>query len=574
MKDNFFKLSNYLENKFIVFSLIFIIGFLLFFNSLNNDFVYDDLEFIKNNSGIKEIKNLKFLFSKVYYEISKELSYRPIATFSYIVLYYFFKLTPTGYHFVSIVLHITCSFLIFLILKELGFSSLINFFSTLLFLAHPVVTEAVNCIAFNEELFCALFYFASFYFYIKTKKQSKKLLLYYIFSFLFYSLSLFSKEMALSFPLILLGYEVIIAKKELLNISKKDIFYYVTIFFMSLFFIFIRNIIIPSLDTLPVVKELYPNLYLRIIFIPFVFLKFIKSVLFPFFLNADYNFFYPSSIFSPVSILSFVFFILYFLIFFYFYKKNPLVSFGLFFFFFSLFPVYNIIPIANPIADRYLYLPLFGFVLISASFLKIVFESFFIKDKIFIKSTYALIYGLVIVISSVLTILRNNVWQSDFTLWTDVLKKNPYSFRANYNIAIVYSNNGNIEKAIEHYKIATEIDPKSYQAFNNLGILYLATKNFRSAINCFKKALELNNKHVNAYFNLALTYSLTNEKEKAIETFRKLIDFSPYDYEALFMLGKLLYETGNKNEAVVVLKKAVEIKDDFAEAKELLKKIR
>ena len=48
------------------------------------------------------------------------------------------------------------------------------------------------------------------------------------------------------------------------------------------------------------------------------------------------------------------------------FKYSRGIFFGIWWFFITLFPVYNIIPIYNPFAERFLYIPLIGFCMLVA----------------------------------------------------------------------------------------------------------------------------------------------------------------------------------------------------------------
>ena len=81
----------------------------------------------------------------------------------------------------------------------------------LLFACHPVLTEAVNGISFNEDLLATFFYLLSFIFYLKLDPGHKKLKTgHYLLALVFYLLGLLSKEMAITLPVIILLYDIFI----------------------------------------------------------------------------------------------------------------------------------------------------------------------------------------------------------------------------------------------------------------------------------------------------------------------------------------------------------------------------
>ncbi|MCM8808210.1 MAG: hypothetical protein NC926_09795, partial [Candidatus Omnitrophica bacterium] len=131
--------------------ILFFLGIfssIVYFNSIFNPFIFDDYGLIIENTFIKNFKYLKLLFTTNLYEGAgeKTLFYRPLQSLSYALIYKFFKLNPIPYHLLNIFLHIGCSILFFLLLKEI-YGERIAFLSSLLWAIHPINTEAVTYIA-------------------------------------------------------------------------------------------------------------------------------------------------------------------------------------------------------------------------------------------------------------------------------------------------------------------------------------------------------------------------------------------------------------------------------------------
>ncbi|MDN3513681.1 MAG: hypothetical protein NG747_04710 [Candidatus Brocadia sp.] len=80
------------------------------------------------------------------------------------------------------------------------------FISALLFTTHPLLTEAVNSVSYREDLLAAFFFLIAFIVFLKIDKESLprgKFLPYYAGSLFSYLLSLFSKETAVTLPILL-----------------------------------------------------------------------------------------------------------------------------------------------------------------------------------------------------------------------------------------------------------------------------------------------------------------------------------------------------------------------------------
>lgn len=160
--------------------LIALLSISLYTNTLKNGFTYDDLGTIVNNLLIKDLNNLSALLKNDYFTLFAELTYRPVATFSYFVDYFLYGHNPWGYHLTNILLHAVNGVFIYLFLtlltnhsnaKDHEFGAL-RCLSTpslivpLLFLFNPALTEAVNAIAYREDLLAFLFYIATLNLYL------------------------------------------------------------------------------------------------------------------------------------------------------------------------------------------------------------------------------------------------------------------------------------------------------------------------------------------------------------------------------------------------------------------------
>src|SRR3989338_8267359 len=152
--------------------LILIISIAIYSNTLKNGFAYDDEFTVVNNTLIKNFSNISKLFTKEYFSTSGEMSYRPVVTLTYFLDYALYGIKPWGYHLTNLLLHalngvILYIFLTLCICSKLKAqsnyfqSSAFSLLSALIFVTHPVLTEAVNAISFREDLLCFLFFISA-----------------------------------------------------------------------------------------------------------------------------------------------------------------------------------------------------------------------------------------------------------------------------------------------------------------------------------------------------------------------------------------------------------------------------
>ena len=126
----------------------------VYWNSLDNGFVYDDLVTVEENLFIRDWRNLGKFFSADYYVRSEEYSFRPLVTLTYFADWALFKRNPRGYHLTNLLLHLLAGLAVFGLGKKICSSPGIGFLAALIFLVHPAQAEAVNAISVREELLC------------------------------------------------------------------------------------------------------------------------------------------------------------------------------------------------------------------------------------------------------------------------------------------------------------------------------------------------------------------------------------------------------------------------------------
>src|SRR5262245_40889644 len=139
----------------------FIVAFVLvafcYLNSLPNDFVFDDGPIVASNPVIRTVSPMQFLKSSYWTAQQYEGIYRPFTIFSLSVDYAIWKRWPAGFRLTNLALHAVNGFLLFLLCTSLTGAGIVPFTAMLIYLAHPVHSEAVTTIVGRSELFSACF---------------------------------------------------------------------------------------------------------------------------------------------------------------------------------------------------------------------------------------------------------------------------------------------------------------------------------------------------------------------------------------------------------------------------------
>ena len=145
--------------------------------------------------------------------------------------------------------------------------------------------------------------------------------------------------------------------------------------------------------------------------------------------------------------------------------NTPLVSYGLFFILTSLAPVLNINGVGeNVFAERYLYLPSVGLVMVAA----VAWEWLAGKQREFAWAVVAV----VVAASAWILLPRNLDWHDEERLVTVSAAASPNSARLVADLGTIHSRRGEFDAAIEKYLLALKIQPELPDVHNNLGNLY------------------------------------------------------------------------------------------------------
>jgi protein O-mannosyl-transferase len=175
------------------------------------------------------------------------------------------------------------------------------------------------------------------------------------------------------------------------------------------------------------------------------------------------------------------------------------------------------------------------------------------------------VYSAPLLLLGILTWQRCATFESEQTLWTDTLTKNPGSWTAHYNLGVVLEHKGQMNGAATEYRKALEINPNSEQAYNGLGAVLFQEKKRDEALAQFLRALELNPNYADAYSNLAQTWLEDGNKDGAIAAVQRALVLDPTNADAHYVFGRVLAQKGQVDAAIAQFKRALELEPDNAD---------
>lgn len=593
-------------NVFILVAVLLIV----YLNSLQNTFVYDDVFTITDNYFIRDWSNFFALFTHDYFQSSGEVTYRPVVTLSYFIDYSIWRLNPFGFHLTNILLHAVNGVLVYILLSMINKDRAIPFVATILFVLHPVLTEAVNGISYREDLLTTTFFLGSILLFIQSTIRNPQSAVYnYPLSLLLYLLALCSKEMAITLPPVVFLMDLVFGGKN--RIKKNILRYYPGFILVSGFYLFLRFVWLHN----PAEKQLlYPdNSFLtNLLTMPKVLSSYVKLLFFPISFNAEYIIAHTKTPVAAVFICSMVFLGVIGVITYKCYRLSGYLFFFILWFFVTLSPMMNILPIANIMAERYLYLPSIGFCTILACILAGVWkytQIFFStgnimhsgchsKDRRCFSQITAVVFLMLLLIVpySLFTVNRSSVWRDPFTFWLKTTEDSPDSSRArnnlgmiylqkgktdlaihefqtaiaiepdpeyHHNLGMAYQNKGMREKALQEYGYVLAVNPNSALTHNNMGNILIDKGYIDEGISKFKEAIRIKPNYYDAHYNLGLAYFKKGLLDASIEEFKLAIRYEPDHAEAHSCLGTAYANKGLFDEAIAEMEEALRRKPNY-----------
>jgi len=548
-----------LTSKRAIILFIFI-GLVVYFNSLFNGFVWDDLDQIINNPGVYSLQNILYFFSGLTYsDSSMSVSnyvfpfYRPLFSSLLTVLYSFFHKTAFFYHFTQLALHIINTSLLFILFKRL-FNKYLSFFLALLFLIHPITVESVVYVsAISEPLFflCGLLALLVFDIDKITNRHLSK-------GALLFLCSLLAKETGILFLPLFWIHQGLFRKRNF-----KKVFY--TTLSVLVGYLFIRLVIAKAFfgipDNIPITAT---SMQVRLQTIPAVFFYYIKTFFYPINLAISQHWLVTANNFNSfyLPVFSDIFFLLIISSTgFYFWKYNKTDSFRPY----LLFSVWflsgmllhsQIIPLDMTVADRWFYFSLAGLVGMIGVFLNSLILTKLNKHlNKFLLPTF-LILGLL----SVRTIIRNTNWKNPITLYShDVNFTQSYSLETNLGTELY--NIGNKQEALIHLQKSVELAPNYHVNWRNLAGYYYNSGDFKTAEEYYKNAIKNKTYYFPAYedYGKLLLFHDNSNGNRAKEFLEGSVSLFPQNASLWLYMSIAYYKLGLNREALIAAKRAFDL---------------
>ena len=524
------------QESFIAAAFLATIGALIYAKSFLIGFQFDDIPVIVKNSYIRDLARFGDLF---WYDPTRFLTHLSFALnchFTGFKVFYF--------HLVNLALHACASFLVYDLVKvtrELSGekkdskSFVISLFCALVFLAHPLQTQAVSYIVQRSTILATIFYLLSIRLYIVSRLHFNWFC--YLLSWLLVVAGSMTKPIFATLPIMIFSYEYFFfgfSWKKLREDFLLFLPYLMPLVMIPAFLImFSLRYLSQDFDMTKIIyaTRLSPQISrLEYLLTQFrVVAEYLRLLFVPVNQNLDYDYKLSHSFLEPAVFSSFALLLAVVALGISLFKKNKMASFGIVWFFVTLLPESSIFPIPDLIFEHRVYLPMVGFA-ISINFLLQEGLSY----KLYILCCCLWIFSL-----GILTHARNIIWSDPLVFLTDVVKKSPGSARAHNNLGAFYKGRGWLGLAFQEYQKALELDPSYTPAQVNQGRFYIDQKNYALAAKIYLNVLSLDPEHFEANLNLGNIYYEQRKYDLAVAQYKKALSIDLRSEKPYLNLGRV-----------------------------------
>ena len=533
--------------------LIVVVGLCAYLNSFQGVFTLDDRRHILEDSRIHQL-----------WPITAHLTRgtRPLVNLSLAINYALGEADEFGYHVFNVAVHLLAGLALFglvrrtLLLESLrprfgGQATKLALIIALIWVVHPLATQAVTYIIQRAESMMGLFYLTTLYCVVR-QSQSRRPMLWSVAAVAACALGLGSKAVMITAPVVVLLYDRAFLSPSFSQLWRRRWGLYLGLAAMW---------VIP-LSTGLLVAVLNPDRAGGTVGLgyrgftpwqyaqsqPGVILHYLSLAVWPSHLCFDYwwpiatdaaNIIFPGMVL--LAMLTTTGWALW---------RRPKVGFVAASFFIILSPTSSFVPIQDLAFEHRMYLPLVAVVTL------VVFGGWWLLQRMARRKSWSPSFGqaigtalvvIVVLALGVRTIARNADYHQPEQLWQKVLDLRPENPRAYHGMGVALLQLGKFDQAEPYFLRSVQLNPANANGYLNLGAIVLRRAQFDEAIEYLEQCLRINPHQAGAsevHNNLCVAYTHTGQLILAIEHGQAAITVNPNNHVAHKNLADALAKDG------------------------------
>lgn len=584
--------------KWLAFAVLIAVGVAIYSNIFSAPFVFDSDFRIRENVHIRQL-----------WPPWGWLTYgaRPLAYFTIALNYALHGYEVWGYHAVNLTIHLLASCVLYLLAQHTFSMAGVTrqnqewridpaFVVGLLWLIHPLQTQAVTYTIQRIESLMGLFYLLTLYSFSRAGNSSRAKLWLVISSCCCW-FGMATKEVMITAPLIVLWYDRVFVTDNWRNIWHARRGYYASLFASWIWLAFLVTQMGDYGKGAIKVDGITPLDYAMSQ--PGVILHYLRLCFWPIGQNLDYGWQVPQSLSAvvwPGLVVATLMAVTVWCIW-----RRPQLGFLGGWFFLILSPTSSVMPIADLAFEHRMYLPLAAVctltVIAALGILHRLHLTWTVSPRFFALSS---LIALLLLVSTLggLSHLRNEDYRSEILIWSDVIEKAPHHLRgyanlgarlmrtnlideaipyfqhvldknpehlgARKNLARSLIHKGQLQAAIEQLQIAIEHNPADAEAHEVLGSALAQNHQLDAAIRSLHTAIQLNPHLAIAHANLGTLLEQRGEMDTAIRHFHTAVQLDSHNAAMFYNFGVILYEHGQTDAAMPHFREAIRLNPELA----------
>ncbi len=242
-------------------------------------------------------------------------------------------------------------------------------------------------------------------------------------------------------------------------------------------------------------------------------------------------------------------------------KRWPLAAFGVFMFVLLLAPTSSFVPIVDVSAERRLYLPFLGLVLVCLEFLRRL------------KITQAAWTGVAILaMCSVLTYQRSAVWASPVALWQDAANKSPQKWRPHFQLASALYESEQCPEAAQAFEAASRLAQPAWDLLTDWALALDCEGKWQEAVAKLQQAFQIEHSaHIQS--QIGMVYAKHSQWPQALAALAEAEKIDPR-FEMTYVYRGNIYEVaGNKAAAAAQYQRALALNPSNSVARDALTRV-
>jgi len=520
---------------------------------------YDDPDYVSSNPMVQQgltAQGVAWAFGNIHAE---RTYWHPITWLTHMLDCQLFGLNGGAHHWVSLLFHTANVILLFLLLANGTGAFWTSAVAAGLFAVHPLQVESVAWITERKNLVSTFFALLTLIAYFRYARERKAL--FYGLSLLVFALGLMSKPAVITLPFVMLLLDWWPLRRFQLGDPEgkfapgKDKRIYGAILEKVPFLLLCagsalvtisahRDLGMLSQGTKPPAGMLFSNILLS-------YFEYVRKFIWPSDLAVFYPFprQFPAGMIIGVALVLLIVSAMALLN----WKRRSYFTVGWLWFVGVMIPMSGIVFVGiQAMADRFMYLPIIGLILIVCFGAR----EFFNKQKAGLKTG---LMGAAVALFAFVAVARTQVsyWKSDLALFDHARQVTKDNYLAYNVVGGAYLRQGDYARAMTNLQASLEIQPNFTDVHLTLGHAMLYAGKFNEALNEFREALRLGSRFPqDLYVDIGATYEAMGNPTAALTNYTEAVRIDPAVPKGHLGLANMLLAVGRFKEAISELRLA------------------